>query len=128
MVKNLLKEPKKKKKKKKVLQLTRKSSSPPVSQRKDPPEQIHAATSAPPAEMTLADSTLNKVLSVIANPVPYVDVTPRGSTKHLSPMTERWANNEASIGNTTISTLTILENVHDLKILVKKCHNQMQGQ
>ena len=98
------KEPKKKARK--VTRFRRKA--PPMNQMEGPPEQIRAPTSALANATEDGDLTSNVVPSVM-NPVPYIDATPRGATNDVSPMTERRAIGESSIGNTTISTLTMIE-------------------
>jgi len=98
-------EKKPKKKTRKVLHLRRKNS--PMSQRKGLPRKIRAPTSALAKATEDGDST-SKFVPLVVNPVPYIDVTPRGVTNDVSPMTERQAIDGSSIGSTTSSTLTMI--------------------
>ena len=90
----------------------------PKSLRKDPPENVSAASSTGAKPSDDGDSTSTFAPSV-ANHVPYINVTPRGAANYLSPMTERWAVDNASVGNSAITTVTMRENAEDLELLVK---------
>jgi len=93
--------------------------------RKDPPETIHQALSTAAKPSDDGDSTSTFALSV-ANRVPYINMTPRGAGNDLSPMTERQPVDNASVGNSTISTVPMMENADDL-VLLAKADNESVG-
>ena len=105
-----------KKKPKQVVHLRRTPT--PKSQRKDPPEKIRAASSTGVKPTDDGDSTSTFVPSVV-NHVLYSNVAPRGVANDLSPITERQAVDNASVGNSAISTVTMIENAEDLELLAK---------
>ena len=87
-----------------------------MSQRKCPPEKISASALTKTTED--GDSTSN-FFPLVVNPVPYINVTPHGATNDVRPMTERRAVDKSSIGNTTISALTMIENAIHLERLAQ---------
>lgn len=90
-------------------------SIPEKSKRKSP---IHAPTKCI-ATSHLANG-VGPALSSVPTEIMVVGVQEAGAQKELSPMTERWKNDDESIGNTTISTITLPEDGEALQLLGRK--------